>query len=291
MTKSPQSVGPNSRTPRRTVGFYTACGIVIANIIGTGVFTSLGFQLADIQSGFALVMLWIVGGIAALCGALCYGELSAALPRSGGEYHFLSKIYHPALGFMAGFVSATVGFAAPIALAAMAFGKYFHGVFNFGSPLALSFVLVWIVAVFHFGNLRLGSVFQNLWTIVKLLLIAALIGAGLLVEPKQPLTFLPQASDTMSIFSGAFAVALVYVMYSYSGWNASSYIIGEVRNPERNVPRSLLIGTIIVMVAYVLLNAVFLATTPQNEMSGQLEVGLISGRHIFGDNGGRIVGA
>src|SRR5213080_1425446 len=203
MNKSSEPVAPNLRTPPRTVGFYTACGIVIANIIGTGVFTSLGFQVADIQSGFALLMLWIVGGIAALCGALCYGELSAALPRSGGEYHFLSEIYHPAVGFMAGFISATVGFAAPIALAAMAFGKYFQGVFNFGSPLALSFVLVWVVALFHFGNLRLGSAFQNLWTIVKLLLIAALIGAGLLVEPKQPLTFLPQASDTMSIFSGA----------------------------------------------------------------------------------------
>src|SRR6202048_1859072 len=134
MTESPQSGGPNSRTPRRTVGFYTACGIVIANIIGTGVFTSLGFQVAEIHSGFALLMLWVVVGIAALCGALCYGELSAALPRSGGEYHFLSEIYHPAVGFMAGFISATVGFAAPIALAAMAFGKYFRGVFDFGSP-------------------------------------------------------------------------------------------------------------------------------------------------------------
>jgi APA family basic amino acid/polyamine antiporter len=291
MTKSPQSVGPNSRIPRRTVGFYTACGIVIANIIGTGVFTSLGFQVADIQSGFALLMLWVVGGIAALCGALCYGELSAALPRSGGEYHFLSEIYHPAVGFMAGFISATVGFAAPIALAAMAFGKYFHGVFNFGSPILLSFVLVWTTALFHFGNLRLGSAFQNLWTLVKLLLIAALIGAGLLLEQKQPITFLPHAADTMSIFSGAFAVALVYVMYSYSGWNASSYIIGEVKDPERNVPRSLLVGTIIVMGAYVLLNAVFLATTPVAELRGQLEVGLISGKHIFGDQGGRIVGA
>src|SRR5207237_9237842 len=104
---------PNLLAPRRPVGFFTACGIVVANISGTGVFTSLGFQVADIHSGFALLMLWIVGGIAALCGALCYGELSAALPRSGGEYHFLSEIYHPALGFMAGFISATVGFAAP----------------------------------------------------------------------------------------------------------------------------------------------------------------------------------
>src|SRR6266446_3666111 len=278
-------------TPPRTIGFITASAIVIANIIGTGIFTSLGFQLADIQSGFALLMLWIVGGITALCGAICYGELSATLPRSGGEYHFLSEIYHPAVGFMAGFVSATVGFAAPVALAAMAFGKYFHGVFNFGSPVALSFVLVWIVTLFHFGNLRRGSTFQNVWTIVKLILIAALIVAGFLVQPKQPLNFLPAPGDATSIFSGAFAVALVYVMYSYSGWNASSYIIGEVKNPERNVPRSLLAGTLIVIVAYVLLNAVFLATTPESEMRGQLEVGLIAGKHIFGENGGRIVGA
>src|SRR5205085_11635615 len=97
MNRSPQPDAADLRPPRRTVGFFTACGIVIANIIGTGVFTSLGFQVADIQSGFALLMLWIVGGIAALCGALCYGELSAALPRSGGEYHFLSEIYHPAV--------------------------------------------------------------------------------------------------------------------------------------------------------------------------------------------------
>ena len=135
MTTLTQPVAVKSAPPKRTIGFVTACSIVIANIIGTGIFTSLGFQVTDIQSGFALLMLWVVGGIAALCGALCYGELAAAMPRSGGEYHFLSKIYHPALGFMAGFVSATVGFAAPVALAAMAFGKYFNGVFGAGSPV------------------------------------------------------------------------------------------------------------------------------------------------------------
>ncbi len=291
MDKAADMTALDSLKPPVTVGFLTACGIVIANIIGTGVFTSLGFQVADIQSGFALLMLWIVGGLAALCGALCYGELSAALPRSGGEYHFLSEIYHPALGFMAGFISATVGFAAPVALAAMAFGRYFAGVFNFGSPVVLSFVLVWIVGLFHFGNLRRGSAFQNLWTIVKLLLIATLIVAGFLVRPRQPIDFLPHAGDTISIFSGAFAVSLVYVMYSYSGWNASSYIISEVKQPERNVPRSLIAGTLIVIVAYVLLNGIFLATTPESEMRGQLEIGLIAGKHIFGGNGGRVVGA
>jgi APA family basic amino acid/polyamine antiporter len=280
-----------SAPPRRTIGFVTACSIVIANIIGTGIFTSLGFQLNDIQSGFPLLMLWVIGGIAALCGALCYGELAAAMPRSGGEYHFLSKIYHPALGFMAGFVSATVGFAAPIALAAMAFGQYFNGVFGVGSPLVLSFVVVWIVTVFHVGNLRIGSAFQNFSTLVKLLLIGALIGAGFFVPSKQPISFLPAAGDNSALLSGAFAVALVYVMYSYSGWNAAVYISSEINRPEKNVPRSLLAGTSVVIVIYVLLNAVFLATTPANELKGQIEVALIAGKHIFGDNGGRFAGA
>jgi len=291
MTKIAEAPSLKTSPPRRTIGFVTACSIVIANIIGTGIFTSLGFQVAEIQSGFALLMLWIIGGIAALCGALCYGELSAALPRSGGEYHFLSQIYHPALGFMAGFVSATVGFAAPIALAAMAFGKYFVGVFGVGSPVALSFVIVWVVAAFHFGNLRIGSAFQNLSTLVKLLLIGTLITAGFFFPAKQPISFLPGSDNTMSIFSGSFAIALVFVMYSYSGWNAAAYITGEIKRPEKNVPRSLLVGTGIVIVIYVLLNAIFLATTPTEELKGQLEVALVAGKHIFGSTGGAVAGA
>jgi basic amino acid/polyamine antiporter, APA family len=283
--------GTEWRTSPRSVGFLTACSIVIANIIGTGIFTSLGFQLANIQSGFVLLMLWVVGGVAALCGALCYGELSAALPRSGGEYHFLSKIYHPALGFMAGFVSATVGFSAPIALAAMAFGKYLQGVLDFGSPVFFSFAVVWLVALFHLKNLRLGSAFQNLSTLIKLLLIAALVVAGFFVDRQQPIDFFPAPGDTTLIFSASFAVALVYVMYSYSGWNAAVYITSEIKQPEKNVPRSLLVGTGMVIVLYVLLNAIFLATTPAQELKGQLEVALIAGKHIFGANGGRVAGA
>src|ERR1041385_9525362 len=291
MTTLAQAVAVKSTALNRTIGFVTACSIVIANIIGTGIFTSLGFQVADIHSGFALLMLWVVGGIAAICGALCYGELAAALPRSGGEYNFLSEIYHPAVGFMAGFVSATVGFAAPVALAAMAFGTYFNGVFGVGSPVMLSFVVVWRVTVFHLGNLQVGSAFQNVSTLVKLLLIGALIGAGFSVASKQAISFLPAPGDKDAILSGAFAVALVYVMYSYSGWNASAYISSEIKRPEKNVPRSLLVGTGVVIVIYVLLNAIFLATTPAEELKGQLEVALIAGKHIFGENGGRFAGA
>src|SRR5437588_5929944 len=262
MTAVAERLSVQSPRPRRTVGFVTACSIVIANVIGTGIFTSLGFQLADIQAGFPLLMLWVIGGIAALCGALCYGELSAALPRSGGEYHFLSQIYHPALGFMAGFVSATVGFAAPIALAAIAFGKYLQGVLGFGSPVLLSFAVVWAVALFHLKNLQVGSVFQNFSTLVKLLLIGTLIAAGFFIHPKQPIDFLPARGDTILIFSGAFAVSLVYVMYSYSGWNATVYVTGEIKQPEKNVPRSLLAGTSLVILVYLLLSASFLAATP-----------------------------
>ncbi len=273
-----------------SIGFRTSCGLVIANIIGTGIFTSLGFQVADIHAGFSLLMLWIIGGILALCGALCYGELSATLPRSGGEYHFLSAIYHPALGFMAGFISATVGFSAPIALAAMAFGRYAQGTMGRGSPVLLSFVLVWIVTLVHLRGTKTGSVFQDFFTLVKIILIATLIGGGLLVEPKQPISFLPGPGNAQEILSPAFAVALVYVMYAYSGWNAASYITDEIVRPEKTVPRALFCGTIVVLLLYTLINAVFLATTPVREITGQIEVALIAGKHIFGEQGGRVVG-
>src|SRR6201997_2075074 len=108
-----------------TVSTATATAIVVADMIGVGVFTSLGFQVKDITSGFSLLLLWIIGGIVAMCGAISYAELAAMFPRSSGEYNFLRRIYHPALGFMAGWLSATVGFAAPVALAAKAFGVYF----------------------------------------------------------------------------------------------------------------------------------------------------------------------
>jgi APA family basic amino acid/polyamine antiporter len=286
----PSDSRSKSTTDPRNIGFATATAIVVANIIGIGVFTSLGYQVVEIESGFALLLLWVIGGVIALCGALCYGELSAALPRSGGEYHFLSAVYHPAVGFMAGFVSATVGFAAPIALAAMAFAKYFEGTFGVHSPLLLSFGVVWIIAAVHVAGLRPSAAFQNTFTLTKLLVIAGFIFAGLLMTTKQPIQFTPVAGDGLTVFRPAFAVALAYVMYSYSGWNAAAYIAGEIKRPERNVPRALLCGTAVVMVIYVGLNAVFLLAAPLPELRGQLEVGLIAGKHIFGEQGGRIVG-
>jgi APA family basic amino acid/polyamine antiporter len=260
-------------------------------MIGIGVFTSLGFQVKDIPSGFSLTMLWIVGGIVALCGALAYAELAAAFPRSGGEYNFLSRIYHPAIGFIAGWVSATVGFAAPIALAAMAFGEYFDGVVQGAPPLALGLGVVWLVSLVHLGGVRHSTAFQNASTILKVALIVVLIVAGLAWGSPQAVSFSPSVHDLYYITGAPFAISLVFVMYSYSGWNAATYIAGEIDDPRRTVPRALLNATLIVLALYVGLNVVFLYTTPIERMVGQIDVALIAGQHIFGDAGGRIVGA
>ncbi len=262
-------------------------------MIGTGVFTSLGFQVRDIPSGFSLLMLWVVGGVVAMCGALSYSELAAAFPRSGGEYNFLSRTFHPAVGFLAGWISATVGFAAPVALAAMAFGQYFAGVVPGAPALALGLGVTVLVSLVHLSGTHRGSVLQNITTFMKLGLIAVLIVAGFVWGWGHPqnISFLPSAADAGYITGAPFAIGLVFVLYAYSGWNAATYIAGEIDEPHRNLPRSIIASLLIVSGLYVLLNAVFLYTTPIQELKGQMEVGLIAGRHIFGDMGGRLIGA
>jgi basic amino acid/polyamine antiporter, APA family len=281
---------PGSRSAA-TVSWVTATAIVVADMVGVGVFTSLGFQVNDITSGFSLLMLWIVGGVVAACGAFCYAELAAMLPRSSGEYNFLRRIYHPAFGFVAGWLSATVGFAAPIALAAMAFGVYFKSIAPGAPPLLLGLGITWLAALVHLCGVRFGSAYHNTWTALKLVLIIVFIIAGFTYGNTQPISFAPSAADFATIGGAPFAISLVFVMYSYSGWNAATYIVGELHDPGRNLPRALFIGTAIVIVLYVSLNAVFLLTTPMQELAGQLDVAIVAGRHVFGGLGGRIVGA
>ncbi len=258
-------------------------------MVGTGIFTSLGFQVSDLPSGFAIMSLWAVGGLCALCGALSYAELGAALPRSGGEYHFLREIYHPAVGFMAGWISATVGFAAPVAIAAIPFGTYLAGVFPGLNPLFLSLAVVSVTTLVLLWDLQLGSGFQNISTLLKVALILAIIGAGFYVRGLQTISFLPANKDLPLLVSTPFAVSLYWVMYAYSGWNASTYIMGEMRHPARNIPLSLGIGTLVVTLLYLGINAAFLRTTPIAEMVGKQEVGLIAGEHIFGEAGGKVM--
>ena len=209
--------------------------MVVANMIGTGVFTSLGFQLLGIQSFFVLMMLWLIGGLTALCGALTYAELGANLPRSGGEYNFLSRLYHPSAGFISGWVSATVGFAAPVALAAMTFGAYLSAVFPNLSPRWSAVALVLVLTLLHCRSRQTSSAVQQLFTGLKVLLVI-LFCAVIFIwgGTPQPVSFAPQSGDSTLLFSGAFAVALIYVNYAYTGWNAATYVTSELDNPQRN---------------------------------------------------------
>src|SRR3954453_12735398 len=177
------------------ISVLVATAIVVADMIGGGVFTSLGFQVKDIPSGFSILSLWTIGGIVALCGVFSYSELGAMFPRSSGEYNFLGRAFHPAIGFLAGWVSATVGFAAPVALAAMAFGEYGKSVLPGSSPLVLAIAVVWLVSLVQLGGVKHSSSFQLISTVLKVLLIVAFLLAGFFIGPQQPISFAPSAAD------------------------------------------------------------------------------------------------
>lgn len=275
--------------------FTTVIAIVIANMVGTGIFTSLGFQLLEIRSGFVLLMLWAVGGIVALCGAITYAELGAALPRSGGEYNFLARIYHPAAGFISGWVSVTIGFAAPTALAAITFAAYatsaLPGESSDALQRTLACSLVVALTLVHASTRRNSGSLQVIFTILKVSVIVGFcIAAVTFAKVPQPVNFWPAAGDSVLLTSSAFAVSLIYVSYAYTGWNVATYLSSELENPQRTLPGILMTGTLVVMLLYLALNFVFLWVAPMDAMAGQIEVGYIAARSAFGDVGGRLTG-
>ncbi len=259
-------------------------------MIGTGVFTSLGYQLVNIQSVFPLMMLWIVGGVVALCGTLVYSELGAALPRSGGEYHLLSRIIHPSIGFGAGIVSATVGFTAPAVLAAMALGSYLSAVIPGLDQTLIAAIVILGFHGLHMMSVTWGTKFQDGSTAIKIGLILIFIAFGLFMDAPQSISIWPKLGDGAVMLSSGFAVSLVWVSYAYTGWNSAVYVAGEIHDPKQNISRSMLMGTAFVMVLYILLNYVFLYSAPTDAMVGQVEVGYISGIRIFGKMGAKIIG-
>jgi len=275
--------------------FPTVTAVVIANMVGTGVFTSLGFQLLDIRSGFVILALWAVGGLIAVCGAMTYAELGAAMPRSGGEYNFLTRIYHPAAGFVSGWTSATIGFAGPTALAAITFAAYATSIVPGDVPAwlerTLAVGLVVLLSIVHGSSRRNSGGVQVVFTILKVLVILLFcLAAVLAVDMPQPIRFLPSPGDGALITSGAFAVSLIYVSYAYTGWNAATYLSSELESPQETLPGILLTGTLVVTILYVGLNFVFLYSAPIDAMRGEVEVGYIAAQAAFGDLGGRFTG-
>ena len=271
------------------IGFYTAISLVIANMIGTGVFTSLGFQLFDIHSVFSILILWLLGGVISFCGALVYGELGIAIPRSGGEYVYLSKLIHPGVGFLSGWVSSTVGFAAPVALASMALGTYINKIVPQIHISVFAIAVVIVITLIHTWHLKVGSEFQKALTLLKVLVIIGFIVAGFVHTPQHQISIAPQTGSFDEICSAGFWVSLIYVSYAYSGWNAASYLVGEMENPQKNLPKALLLGTLVVTIIYVLLNFIFLYSAPIDELKGVLEIGHVSASHIFGHTIGQFM--
>lgn len=272
--------------------------MVVANMIGTGIFTSLGFQVmpapVGIPDAFAILFIWFLGGILALCGAVSYGEVATTLKDSGGEYTFLSRLYHPLIGFTSGWVSLIAGFSAAVSALAIAAANYALPVLadisggtadEVTRPAAISFIL--LVAAIQSGGIRMGSQFQNLITAFKLLLIVFILCLPLFAmgEPElasPEISFLPGPESWNTIFSLPFAGSLVFVMFSYSGWNASSYITGNLENPRKDLPFSLVAGTAIVALIYVLMNGVFMSILPFSEIDGQIALGNLTVARVFG---------
>jgi APA family basic amino acid/polyamine antiporter len=271
----------------RKIGWPSATALVIANMVGTGVFTTLGFQLEAIENTWSIVLLWGIGGLISLFGAFSYAEIGTRLPKSGGEYHFLSVIFHPFLGYLSGWVSFTVGFAAPIALAAMAMGAYLYQLLPL-APMLFAILIIVITSAVHSFSLRHSSSFQNIFTLFKVILILVLIIAGFLLVPESNAINWDN-SWTTEIWLPGYAVALVYVTYSYTGWNAAAYIVTEIDTPRRNLPRALIGGTLLVSLFYVLLQLAFLNQAPVEALKGRVEVGQVAAVYMFGEQGGRII--
>ncbi len=286
---SPRETSPAAGPPERRFGAASATLLVVASMIGTGVFTTTGFLVQSLTSPVAVLLVWLVGGVLATAGALSYAELVAALPRNGGEYQLLSRIYHPAAGFAAGVISFVVGFAAPLAASALAFGRYLSAAVPGVPPLAASVGVIALFAVAHGLDVRWGGRAQNGVTIAQVVVILAATVTGLsLGRPGQVLA--PASRPVLdAVRSPAFAVALVFVSFAYSGWNGAAYVAGEVRAPSRSLPRALILGTTLVTALYVGLNVVFLSAPRPSELAGVVEVAHVAAERLAGAAASRAV--
>lgn len=262
-------------------------------MIGAGIFTTSGLLMGDLGDPWMLMLLWVVGGILALCGALSYGELGAAMPQAGGEYNFLSKLFHPIHGFLSGWVSFIVGFSAPIAASAIGFSEYFFRAFPqmapfFNLPEAglkkmAAIAVILLFSAVHLRGIKFGAKVQNYLTLLKVGLVVGLIFAGFLLG-KGELSHFSQGEALSSGFGSwkTAGLSLMWIMFAYSGWNASVYIGSEIKDPKKNLARSLLYGTGIVMLLYLLLNVLFIYAIPPVDMKGVIAIGGLAVYNLFG---------
>jgi APA family basic amino acid/polyamine antiporter len=296
---------------RRELNFTHTTAIVVANMIGTGIFTTTGFLAGDLGRPSLVLGIWVAGALVAVAGCLCYSEMGVNLPESGGEYIFLREAWGPVWGFLSGWISFFAGFAAPIAAAALAFSEYFAHFFPSFAVLGSApsaggyarwfhpgpgqWLAVGIVVVFSAINvvgLRPAARVQNLLTGLKLGVLLLFLGFAFTVGRGSTAHFSQVAARTSThSLPAQFAVSLIFVMFAYSGWNAATYVSGEIKSPERTIPRSLVVGTLTVATFYLLLNVAFMYALPLAAMKGVVAIGEASAGALFGLRGGNIFSA
>jgi basic amino acid/polyamine antiporter, APA family len=273
---------------KQKITIITASSIVVANMIGTGVFTSVGFQLTAVQNSWSILLLWIAGGLMALFGAFAYAELGTHFKESGGDYIYLSRIFHPLMGYLSAWAGLTVGFSAPVALAAMACTKYLAP-FGLQDNKWLAIGVIILIGLMHSFTIRHSSRFQNITTIVKILFIVILIFLGFFITYHGGNAVNFNNNWKLEIFKPGFAVSMVYVSYAYVGWNAAAYVVDEIDNPLKNLPRALIGSTLFVAVVYVLFQFVLLRNATVPQLEGKEEVTFISFNNLLGSAGGKWV--
>ena len=261
------------------IGLYTLTGLVIANMIGSGVFTTSGFAMGDLGSPSLIVLAWFIGGCLALMGAMSYSALSQLMPESGGEYLFLSRAIHPMLGFIAGWVSLLAGFTGAIAYAASAFEAYFVPAQS-GNILpenSVATLVILIAALAHGIQLRGGALLQNFSVLIKLIFISVfllyvLFGTSI-NEWQGVQAYRAAEPPEFSVF--VFAMTLMWISFSYAGFNAAVYIASEVDEPLKHIPRALIYGTLVTMLIYIVLNAIFVFAPAPDSIAYQQDVAAI----------------
>jgi APA family basic amino acid/polyamine antiporter len=284
---------------QRKLGLFPATNIVVANMIGAGIFTTTGLLMAGLNNPLLMLALWVAGGLIALCGALSYGELGAAMPGAGGEYLFLSRLYHPVFGFLSGWVSFIVGFSAPIAASAMGFSEYFcralpvipfwlqsNGIMSPpATKTVLSVSVIIIFTLIHYRGIKSGALIQNVLTLLKVTLIIFLLLAGFL-SGKGDLSNFTSGGTISSGFAGwkTIGLSLMWIMFAYSGWNASTYLGAEIKNPLKTLPWSLILGTGIVILLYLGLNVLYVYSINPEEMKGVISIGGLAMGKLFGQS-------
>ncbi|MBI1762560.1 MAG: amino acid permease [Acidobacteria bacterium] len=292
----------------RQLGFYSATALVVSNMIGTGIFATTGFMVGDLGSAQWILLAWLIGGVCAFCGALTYAELGINFPRSGGEYVYLTEAYGQGWGFISGWISFFAGFSAPIAAAALAFADYTAtfvpalrqgqefgaGAFTFrigGAQLLAAGLIALCTLLNCFGIRRVARV-QNFLTGTKLVVILAFVVLALLVGRGSWAHF-SQATARTSPYALPiqFVISLLWVMVSYSGWNAATYVAEEIRDPQRTLPRALAVGTGLVLLLYVALNLAFIYAVPLADLKGVISVGSLAATNLFGARAGTVFAA